>query len=336
MIVDLGRFVAAERPNWDALERELDRLEQNPGAALTLEQAEQLHRLYRRASSALGRVSTLASEPELRRYLEWLVGRAYAEIYESRARHPQRLASHWWRWFSATFPQTFRRHWRAFQLSVALTLLGVFFGALALGIDPDAKGVIMPFAHLAGKPSERVRKEMADRGKNLDGRMTSFSAELMTHNTRVSLFTMSLGMTFGLGTVVLLFYNGVILGAVAFDYITDGQSVFLAGWLLPHGSIEIPAILLAGQAGLVLAHALLGWGRRDSRRQRLRQVLPDLVTLIAGVGLMLVWAGIIEAFFSQYHEPVLPYGVKIGFGAAELVGLALFLWRGGRGSEPVR
>jgi hypothetical protein len=40
---------------------------------------------------------------------------------------------------------------------------------------------------------------------------------------------------------------------------------------------------------------------------------------------MLVWAGLIEAFFSQYHAPVLPYELKIGFGILELLLLALFL-----------
>jgi hypothetical protein len=48
------------------------------------------------------------------------------------------------------------------------------------------------------------------------------------------------------------------------------------------------------------------------------------------VALMLVWAGIIEAFFSQYHEPVLPYTFKIVFGCVELLILALFLGRAGR------
>jgi hypothetical protein len=48
------------------------------------------------------------------------------------------------------------------------------------------------------------------------------------------------------------------------------------------------------------------------------------------VALMLVWAGIIEAFFSQYHEPVMPYQIKIAFGVFELMILALFLGRAGR------
>ncbi len=163
------------------------------------------------------------------------------------------------------------------------------------------------------------------------GNRSAFAATLMTHNIRVSIGAMALGLTFGFGTLVMLFYNGVILGAVSLDYLLAGEGTFLAGWLLPHGAIEIPAVLLAGQAGLVLGQAMLGWGRAEGLRERVREVSPNLLTLIGGVAVMLVWAGIVEAFFSQYHEPVLPYWLKISFGAAELVGLALFLiWAGRR------
>ena len=148
--------------------------------------------------------------------------------------------------------------------------------------------------------------------------------------TQVALTTLALGMTFGFGTVVVLFYNGVILGAVALDYIAGGQTVFLLGWLLPHGVIEIPAILVGGQAGLVIAYALIGWGSRVSRAERLRLVASDVVTLAGGTAVMLIWAGIVEAFLSQYHEPVIPYGWKIAFGLIEAAGLTLFLSLAGR------
>ena len=65
-------------------------------------------------------------------------------------------------------------------------------------------------------------------------------------------------------------------------------------------------------------------------KARLRKIGGDLVTLITGVAVMLIWAGIVEAFFSQYHEPVIPYEAKIGFGALELILLVLFLTRSGR------
>ena len=58
---------------------------------------------------------------------------------------------------------------------------------------------------------------------------------------------------------------------------------------------------------------------------RFRRIAPDLATLAGGMAVLLVVAGIVESFFSQYHEPVLPYAVKIAFGAAQLIGLFWFL-----------
>ncbi len=165
----------------------------------------------------------------------------------------------------------------------------------------------------------------------LSGHKGRFSAFLMTHNTRVSILVLALGMTWGIGTVLVLYSNGVMLGAVAADYIWADQSLFLAGWLLPHGVIEIPAILVAGQAGLLLAGAMIGRKSALPFGTRLRNVVPDVVTLICGVAIMLVWAGVVEAFFSQYHAPVLPYSVKIVFGVVELFLLIAFLRVSGRG-----
>ena len=100
---------------------------------------------------------------------------------------------------------------------------------------------------------------------------------------------------------------------------------------LPHGVIEIPAILVGGQTGFVIAYALdRRWGSRVSRRRAiLRLVSRDAVTLAGGLAVMLVWAGIVEAFLSQYHEPVIPYGMKIAFGLVEAALLTLFLSRAG-------
>jgi uncharacterized membrane protein SpoIIM required for sporulation len=196
-------------------------------------------------------------------------------------------------------------------------------------MDPHAKSMLMPFQGLNQTPAERVSKEESATTDRLKGQKASFSADLMTHNIHVTVLTMASGMTWGLGTLILLFYNGVILGAVAADYIGAGYSAFLVGWLLPHGSVEIPSILLGGQAGLILAGALIGWGDRSTRSERLRSVAFDLFAIIGGAAALLVWAGLVEAFISQYHQPVLPYGLKIGFGVCELAALAAFLkWAG--------
>jgi len=331
MIIDLQRFITGERPGWAELERLLSRLETDPGYRMTLEQLEHFHLLYERAAADLAKITTFSSEPETRRYLENLVARAYGEIHETRARPGRRAPL---KWFFQTLPQTFRRHVGAFYVSLAITLAGCAFGGFALALDPAAKPVLMPFPHLLQDPAQRVLEEENATQDRLAGHKTSFSAFLMTHNIRVSIFTLALGMTWGIGTLLMLFYNGIMLGAVTVDFVAAGQTKFLVGWLLPHGAVEIPAILIAGQAGLMLAQALVGRGQRLPLRARLRAVSNDLVTLIFGVGLLLVWAGFVEAFLSQYHEPIIPYSAKIAFGLVELVLLFLFLFKSGTTQAP--
>ena len=329
MIIDIPKFIARERPYWDELERMLNRLDSKK-TDMSLEDVQRLHYLYDRAASSLSRMSQFTSERRTFRYLEVLVARAYGEVHSSNQRVGRLRPLYW---FLNTFPQTFRRWRRAFQLSCLITLVGCVFGGFAIGNDNDAKRVLLPFGHGDMRPSERVAEEEERIYDHMAGAKGRFSASLMTHNTKVSILTMASGIVYGIGTVVLLFYNGIILGGVAVDYVRDGQLEFLLAWLLPHGSIEIPAILIAGQAGLVLGMAVIGWNSREPMALRLRRVAGDLATLIGGVAVMMIWAGIIESFMSQYHEPVLPYWVKIAFGVLEVIGLVWLLNVCGRKTE---
>jgi len=331
VIIDIRHFIESERPYWNELEsfleKDRNRMERRP----TLSESRRMYYLYRRASSDLAKVRTFAAEPDLRQYLETLVARTYADMHAGR-RGATRLQPV--RWLTHHFPQVFRRQRWAFYLSTFTMLFGTILGASLIGIDLETKRYFLPFGLGGIDPSERVAMEESGEGDDRQGEVQArFSAMLMTNNTMVSINTLALGVTFGVGSIVLLFYNGVILGGVALDYILAGESVFLAGWLLPHGSIEIPAILIAGQAGLVLGHAMIGYGTSESIRTRLRTVAPDLVTLIFGVALLLVWAGIVESFFSQYHAPVLPYWFKIGFGLVEMAALFAYLAFAGRRSR---
>src|SRR5579863_8574463 len=119
MILDLPRFLAAERRYWTELESALDRIESDPSRRPQLDEIKTLHYLYQRAAADLAKMATFSSEPETRRYLESLVARAYAEIHESRE---ARRRIHLRRWFVQELPQAFRRHVRAFWLAVAITL----------------------------------------------------------------------------------------------------------------------------------------------------------------------------------------------------------------------
>lgn len=330
MILDLNRFIKEEQPVWTELGVFLDRLDNDPDLKLDISQIKRLHYLYQRSSSDLSRLAGFSAQKDVKVYLESLVGRAFSKIHENRRPKKRFNVIHW---ALHIFPATFRRHLTLFWIALAVMTAGAVFGAGAIGLDKDSKPALMPFSHLLQDPSERVAKEENIQKDQLAGHKSTFASYLISNNTRVSFFAFSLGITWGIGTVLILFSNGIFLGATIADYILAGQTKFLLAWLLPHGSVELPAIILAGQAGLVLANAVIGWGRPVPLKSRLRLIAKDLLTLLAGVCLMLLWAGFVEAFLSQYHEPVLPYTLKITFGTLQFSLLVIFLSFAGRQSS---
>ena len=327
MILDLERFQAQARPRWRDLESLLGALEGRPDRRLSPAEAEQLQELYAQAAADLNRVTHGSLAHELRQYLERLVARAYAELYYAPPTRSEIWQPRRWLRIFTLFPETFRRHARYFALASLITLLGCALGGLAVRYDPASVDVLLPADYLRN-PSQRVHEEEQRQGRHPHSAQTEaiFSAELLRHHIEVALLAAALGVTFGIGTALLLFENGVLLGAVAVHYTRQGFGLFMTAWLLPHGAFEIPSILIAGQAGFYLARLLLR--RREDRN--VRQSMREWLVLVAGLAMMLVWAGLMESFFSQHHAPVLPYGFKVAVAAAELVLLTIYLLRTGR------
>jgi uncharacterized membrane protein SpoIIM required for sporulation len=325
VIVDLSRFLRQQHTVWESLDGELRRYETDRLFRPALEDSLRLFDLYERCVADLGHLQE-ASQPELTAYLSSIVARAYAQIHSHQGRRRFKPKQ----WLFETLPNTFRARIRPFLLALLLTAVGCGLGATLMGVDKNARQTLMPFQGLLNDPAKRVQQEENAHGKELSGVKATFSATLMANNVKVAIFALACGMTFGFGTILILLGNGIMLGAVAFDYVHAGEAQFLLGWLLPHGVVEIPAILVAGQAGLLLASALIGWHSRQRRSERLRSVAGDVTTLAAGAMVMLIWAGIVEAYVSQYHQPVLPYSVKIIFGVVELVALTVYFSRASR------
>jgi uncharacterized membrane protein SpoIIM required for sporulation len=325
VIVDLKRFIEEERPYWQELEAGLEKL-RNPASNFSLEEVERLHYLYRRTSSDLMRMRTYAVENELQRYLEQLVAQFYAEMHGQRTRGKRFRPLHWLR---VQLPQAVRKRSGSGASSLVLFLIGAVLGAFFLTVAPETKKLVIPFAHLHGDPADRVALEETFFVSSVEGEAT-FAAELMEHNIRISLLIMAMGFTWGIGTAWLLFYNGIVIGAVVLDYIRAGQLEFLLAWLLPHGSVEIPAILFAGQAGFLLASALIGRGGGEDLEQRFRGAAKDAAHIAGLVVLLLIWAGIVEAFLSQQHGALVSYPLKIAFGSLQLLALGLYIGFSGR------
>ena len=93
------------------------------------------------------------------------------------------------------------------------------------------------------------------------------SSAIMTNNLSVSFAIFGSGITAGLGTCYLLTLNGVLFGVILAACWQAGMLAKILGFVVGHGVLELPAIFIAGGAGLLIARGLLFPGllpRRDS------------------------------------------------------------------------
>ena len=320
MIIDLEKFVKKEERYWHELASLLDDLQQQ-GSCDDFEKLQRLLYLYERVSADYTKIANYSVNQELKDYLENLTASAYSFIHNNKK---QRVKMQLSKWIFFEFPAVFRKNFLYVFISTLIFLMGTGFGGFALHTNKDAKKAILPamFANHLNSPNERVKNEENAAPRYSATTNTDFAVSLMKNNIKVSILALALGITFGVGTVVVLFYNGVIFGVVLFDYINAGQAKFLSAWLLPHGIIEIPAILFAGATGLMIGHCMIK--NKSSFKLFLREKRNEIGLFILAVVIMLIWAGIIEAFMSQVHEPIVTYESKIIFGLLE--GILLICW----------
>jgi uncharacterized membrane protein SpoIIM required for sporulation len=323
---DVDRFVRERTDEWRELERMLGSVQAEGIRPLGIEGARRLGQLYRAVSSDLVRARTELADASLVDYLNDLAARAYACVHTGSSTRGRQLLA----FFVEEFPRTVRHQWRPIALSAALLLSGALFGAVASARDPGSVNVMIPeqFQHV---PAERVAQDEATGGSGGQAAAT-FSTWLFTHNIQVTFTVFALGLTFGIGTVALMFYNGAPLGALAWQYHQAGHGLFYWAWILPHGIPELTVVAIAGGAGLVLARGLWLPGRRR-RRDALVAEARIAVRLVVGAMPVLIMAGLIEGTISQIHEPRLPYPLKLLFAAVVGVGVAAFLLFGGRHRE---
>jgi uncharacterized membrane protein SpoIIM required for sporulation len=320
--MELVEYVELRRPKWVALERLLDVAERDGLKKLSLDDARTLSRLYRAASSDLLWVRARAGSADVSGYLNDLVGRAYALTYPGKK---VRLADIT-RFLTRGFPDLMTSEWRAVVASLLVFFSGFGFGWVGMLFDPEAAPYLVPEQHRELDPVKRAEDEAKTDGATVEGQ-AAFASFLFTHNIQVAFFAFALGITAGIGTVIMLFSNGVLLGALAWVYASKGMMGWFWAWILPHGIPEITAICIAGAAGFLLARGQVA-PKGLSRRVAIRREAITAVKLLLGTLALFVLAGLIEGTISQIHPPRLSIEFKIGFALLVGAGVYAYLWSG--------
>lgn len=251
--------------------------------------------------------------------MEALMLRAHAILYAPTSLRIGRA----FRELIGAFPEQVWRSGRLLALATALLVAGMAFGYLEVRRDPSSAAVLLPES-LRDNAEEAFRESSVGREGD-----PIYGAFYFTNNATVALRAYALGATFGVGTALVLLFNGVVVGSTFAVVSTVGSTEAFWSFVLPHGGVELFAILVAAGGGLELASGLLrpGWmTRREAFTRATRRSLP----LALGATALLAVAGLVEGWLSPQPWP-LAAKAAIGLGLDLL--LAAYLLLGRRGAR---
>ena len=275
--------------------------------------------LYRRATSDLAVARRDFPDDRCVPYLNALVTRAHAGIYQS-APLKRNIIRHF---FLCGFPTLFRANLPFVAAAFLMFVVG-FIAAYWIALENQGLAEKLAPQHLVETIHD---KEMWTDVPALQRNL--FASFVMTNNIRVAFAAFALGITFMIGTMYILAFNGVFIGVIAGLCHVHGLALPLWSFVSPHGYIELTTIFIAGGAGLKMGYALIAPGFL-TRKQALTDAAKVAVQLIGGCVVLLVIAGVIEGFISPSSLP--PF-VKIGFGFVTGVLLFCYLLLMGRPKE---
>jgi len=319
--VNVERFISRREGDW----RELDELlrsrpdrrrgrRRRRDAATVL----RLGALYRGAAADLALARRGHPGDPLVARLESLVARARQAVY---AEEPRRGSLR--TFFGRTYWVRVRERPGPLLLAIAL-LLGpaLLAGAWALNDIGAAIGLVPGQFRGAVQP-------VGDTGMTA-AQTAGFSGAVMTNNVQVTFLAFAAGILCGLGTAVVVAYNGATLGAVAGGAIANGNGAEFAEFVTAHGVIELSCIVVAAAAGIRMGFALVAPGPR-TRLLALTEEARASIAIVLGTIPWVILAGIIEGFVTRAGFGLVP-GIVLGFGVGALYwGLVLV-----RGRPPAR
>lgn len=271
--------------------------------------------MYRQTAADLSTTREDPASAAITRYLNELLGRSHNLVYAGAARtRPEGVL----RFFLDGFPRIFRETLPYSIAAFVLFLAGGAAGILLAMTDPGFQRFI-----LNGEMMDTIeRREMWTHG--IVSVKPFASSAIMTNNIAVSLAACATGMLAGLGPVYMMLFNGLLMGVIGSACYQSGMSLALWSFVTPHGVLELPAIFIAGGAGLLLGKGILFPGTLP-RRDAIAESGQDAIRLLLGVLPLLVIAGLVEGFISPTAATS---GVKFAIGGSLFVLLVFYLGRG--------
>ncbi len=287
--MNLQRWINRKDPLWKELEELLQKIDKQGFKSLSAAEVRSLSSLYRTVSADLARARTHQLGQTLTHNLQRLTSRAYSQVYQGSRRQDWQAARDFVLW---GFPQVVQEAGIYIGLATAMVLLGAIVAWWYAWRDPAFMGLVVPERMI-----DLVLKQKKLWMGHILGDEPMASSTIMINNLSVTFRAAAGGITAGLFTSYILIFNGILLGAIGVLVAQGGLTYPFWAFVFPHGSLELPAIFISGGAGLLIAKALLFPG--EYRRVDAFKVYGlQAAKLMFGVVVLLIFAGIIEAFIS--------------------------------------
>ena len=254
---------------------------------------QELALLYRQVAADLSVLRQDSTAGSYVLHVNQLLARAHHIIYSSRKTNLLTL----FRFLRDEYPASFQKQIGFVLASLAISVTWGLLGAAITSARPEF------MRHFVGPEMIATMERHEMWTKSVVSVAPMASSAIMTNNLSVSFVTFAGGIVFGLGNFWFLFTNSIMLGVIGAACHQYGMSVALWSFVAPHGSLELPSIIIAGGAGFRLGHSMLFPGALRWKDSVARGGI-EATRLISGIVPMLVVAGCLEGFFSPSQAPV--------------------------------
>lgn len=315
-------FERQHADDWRRFEKVLDRLEKAGGKTpKTRRGVGDFPELYRRTCHHLALARHRLYGADLEQKLNSLALRGHHFLYRRPGPRWEEVAE----FLRRGLPRQIRHEARLFLLCFVLLFLPLVATAVAVTARPELADSLIN-AETASEYEKMYDPET--RPQRSAGDDVLMFGVYIYNNIGIAFRTFAGGIFFGVGSVFVLLFNGVMIGVVAGHVTAKGFGGTFFPFVVGHSSFELLAIVLAGMSGLKLGLALVAPGRRR-RGEALRLAGRESVTLIYGAAFLLVLAAFVEAFWSSSR--FLSDSVKYAAGALGWAGMAGYFLFAGRG-----
>jgi uncharacterized membrane protein SpoIIM required for sporulation len=287
-------------------------------------QVKRLCHLYRQVAIDLSQARAAGDDPSVLLYLNSLAARAHGQVYAAKRLSIRPL----FEFITGGFARALRRNWVAVSTAVAVFLLTTLASWLAVVRNPELAYSLFD-ERVVEYENIRLEKQQGEYRGNFTFKVSEsplVAAQIIGNNVKVAIFGFSLGAAGCVLGLFLLIYNGRMLGTLSGLVWNGGYFVGFYSLIMTHGVLELSAICISAAGGLRLGWAFFAPGRL-TRGEAYRAAAGDAFALLGGAILMLLVAGIIEAFITPHFDATVRWSVAVGTGVL----FAMYVAFAGRG-----